>query len=236
MESQVKRRTIGNELANVPRMDIDGRRYGNTLTDDMIALKNPREEVRHTSESYDYLFSPSYDRDFAADNATYNAGQYELPLPVSTQGGTTYNVSPNNPNLNHGFLSRKKNAEDTVSIPDVGDHVSIYDGTPAEEILDLYHRALLERKALKDRENNEDIRADVRYLRSGGMTPHEAGEQWVRDEAEYDPAIGTVVNYNRLSPAQLEQLSKMGVNRPESEDLMGLIHLYQYYVDNLKGK
>ena len=93
-----------------------------------------------------------------------------------------------------------------------------------------YHKYLLERKA----ENDNSIREDVRYIRSNGRTKHSPGEQWLRDEAEYDPYVDTIVNYNMVSPAQLEQLVNMGVNRPESEDLMNKIHLYKYYMDNLR--
>lgn len=39
---RVNKNTIQKELANVPRYDIDGRRYGSTLTDDMISIKNPK--------------------------------------------------------------------------------------------------------------------------------------------------------------------------------------------------
>ena len=90
------------------------------------------------------------------------------------------------------------------------------------------------KKALDKAFDDQSIREDVRYIKSGGRTKHSEGEQWLRDDAEYDPAVDTLVNYKRLSPAQLELLLKMGVNRPESEDLMNYLHLYQFYLDNLK--
>ena len=96
-----------------------------------------------------------------------------------------------------------------------------------EDLLGEYHKALLERQ-------DDGIREDVRYIRSQGRTKHSPGEQYVRDEAEYDPSVDTLVNYNRLSPTQLEMLVNMGIDRPESEELMGLINLYRYYMDNLK--
>ena len=47
-----------NELANRPRYDIEGdRRYGNTLSDDMFALKNKNYQG-HTPESYEYFNDP----------------------------------------------------------------------------------------------------------------------------------------------------------------------------------
>jgi len=37
---------IINELSNRPRYDLDKRRYGNTLSDDMFAIKNPGTGTR----------------------------------------------------------------------------------------------------------------------------------------------------------------------------------------------
>lgn len=86
--------TIQNELANKPRYDIDGRRYGNTLTDDMISIKNPQIGNRHTPVSYDYFTTPSHLNDFAEDNAatplTVPAAQLEqlVKMGVATNNET----------------------------------------------------------------------------------------------------------------------------------------------------
>ncbi|MBO4781257.1 MAG: hypothetical protein J5522_02580, partial [Lachnospiraceae bacterium] len=81
---RVNKNTIQKELANVPRYDIDGRRYGSTLTDDMISIKNPKIGNRHTPVSYDYLndkdnwvedhaIPPDFVTNLDLDNNSYEA-------------------------------------------------------------------------------------------------------------------------------------------------------------------
>lgn len=204
---------IQRELSNAPRIDLDRRRHGNTLTDDMIAIKNPRSESTHLDSSLLYNNVPFYN-------------EYE-DLPFSVNFGT--NSSPTN--RSDRLISRKKHI--TEGNGDVFAEDSLYDGTPMEDVMAQYQKMLIDRKERMASRNNEDIRSDVRYLRSGGNTYHDPGEQMPRWDAEYDPAVGINVDYSKLSPAQLNELVKMGVNRPESEDLMNFIHLYQYYLDNL---
>lgn len=220
--SKIEEKTIMYEAGNVPRYDIDGNRYGSTLTDDMIYLKNPRLKLgidRHAPTSLPYFTRSDYLDDFAQDNTE----PYPNPVNPTVSQGATVN--------SQGILSRKKNIDYSA---DGGAYTQgeagLYDGTNMEDVMGQYHKYLLERKA----QNDNSIREDVRYIRSNGITKHSPGEQWLRDEAEYDPYVDTVVNYNMVSPAQLEQLVNMGVNRPESEDLMNKIHLYKYYMDNLR--
>ena len=79
--------------------------------------------------------------------------------------------------------------------------------------------------------------AQVDQLSTNGAMAEKFGEaptsQNPRYDANYDYYTGTLVNYDRLSPAQLTQLAKIGVERPimeeddASADLMGLVNLYR---------
>lgn len=182
--SNVEQQTIELEASNTPRFDIDGQRYGNTLTDDMIYLKNPRTKRgidRHAPTSLPYFTRSDYDRNFALDNAE----KYSHSISPTLSNNV-------NPMFNAPTLGEQKSSNNPI-----------------------YHTYGMEGNI-------------------SGRTKHSEGEQWLREDAEYDPAVDTLVNYNRLSPAQMELLIKMGVNRPESEDLMNNLHLYQYYMDNLR--
>ena len=254
--SNVEQQTIELEASNTPRFDIDGQRYGNTLTDDMIYLKNPRTKRgidRHAPTSLPYFTRSDYDRNFALDNAEkyshsasptlsnnvnpmFSAPTFGEQKPSNNPIYHTYGMEGNiNGANNHGFIGRKKNIDYSVSSePYVTEEAGYFDGTDMEDLLGEYHKQLLEKKALDKALDDQSIREDVRYIKSGGRTKHSEGEQWLREDAEYDPAVDSLVNYKRLSPAQLELLLKMGVDRPESEDLMNYLHLYQFYLDNLK--
>lgn len=248
MRTNLEQRTIELEAANVPRYDIDGKRYGSTLTDDMIYLKNPRLKLgidRHAPTSLPYFGRSDYLENFALDhteeyptsptqsvdiNPMFSAPTFGDQIPSNKPIYHTYG----NEN-NHGFISRKKNIDYSVSdAPYATEEAGYFDGTGMEDLLGEYHKQLIERRALDKALDDQSIREDVRYIKSGGRTKHSEGEQWLRDDAEYDPYVDTVVNYNMVSPTQLEQLVNMGVNRPESEDLMNKIHLYKYYMDNLR--
>ena len=209
--------TIQRELSNAPRIDLDRRRHGNTLTDDMIAIKNPRSGSTHLDNSLLYNNVPFYDD-------TY------INLPTSVNFGT--NSTPTN--TSDRLISRKKHITERAG--DIFTEDGLYDGTPMEDVMAEYEKMLIDRKERRASRNNEDIRSDVRYLRSGGNTYHDPGEQMPRWDSEWDPAVNANVDYSKLSPAQLNELVKMGVNRPESEELMNFIHLYEYYLNNLKGK
>jgi len=66
-----------------------------------------------------------------------------------------------------------------------------------------------------------------------------------RMDAEYDSYLDTLVNYSALSPETLRMLTQMGVNRPETDAVLGygeddandelnsMISLYRYYLENL---
>lgn len=231
---RVNKNTISKELSNVPRLDLDKRRYGNTLTDDMIAIKNPRGITQHTPVSYDYLNDKDNwveDHTIPPDFVTF------LDLDHNTWQDVHENQTPT---VSPGAarLSRKKFVTDEVSVPHSRDNEreSIYQTGAEEELMGLYTKALLDRKALKDLQGmvstGGSIIDDTRYLKTGGRTYHEKGEQMPRWDAEWDPAVNENVNYNLLSPREIEQLYKMGVNRPESENLMGILKSYDYYVKN----
>lgn len=223
-----KETTARLELNNTPRYDITGERYGNTLSDDMFSLKSP-SYGKHTPESYDYFTRGGYWDDFAADEAA----TYPLPSGLSNLGvpSTTFSSAPSDYGNNHGIISRK--AYTDYEAPGgvyVDTDSSVYDGTSMEDIMGEYHKLLAEKRGREDLRNG--IRRDSLYEKSGGRTFHDKGDQWLRDDAEMDPAVGELVNYGMLSPAQLEQLVKMGVNRHESEDLMAYINLYRDYLEN----
>ena len=89
--------TAINELANRPRQDINGQRYGNTLSDDMFSVKNPSLPNRHTPESIEYFNQPTVEA--APQTWEPAAGWNPLaavsgPLPVLER---------------NGLVSRKKN-------------------------------------------------------------------------------------------------------------------------------
>jgi len=88
----------------------------------------------------------------------------------------------------------------------------------------------------------------MRALNTGSDRPFQ--DMSSRRDAEYDPYLSEVVNYNAMSPTTMEQLAKMGVNRPTrdqyeelglpytdldddaNESLRGLIWLYRYAMEN----
>ena len=89
--------TAINELANKPRQDINGQRYGNTLSDDMFSVKNPSLPDRHTPQSIEYFNQPTVEA--APQTWEPAAGWNPLaavsgPLPVLER---------------NGLVSRKKN-------------------------------------------------------------------------------------------------------------------------------
>jgi hypothetical protein len=63
-----------------------------------------------------------------------------------------------------------------------------------------------------------EARQRVNDLSTEGMMEEKFGDipstQSPRRDAEYDPYLGTDVNYGAMSPRTMEMLAKMGVNRP----------------------
>lgn len=218
-------RTAINELQNRPRYDIDRRRYGNTLSDDMFALKNLERENQHTPESYEYL-----ERQIEEPTTTWEpaSGWGEIP-------------SLKNENL----VSREKflgdegipieTRRDWSLLDDIMEFPENYTQEQVKWAEDLRNKneALNRVNDLK----TESLREDMAAQRGG---ERDYQEQSVRRDAEYDPYLEAVVNYARLSPQTLGMLTKMGVNRPEmdpgiengSETLNNLIALYRYGIEN----
>lgn len=206
--------TVQNELANKPRYDITGERYGNTLSDDMIYMKNPRtytEDIpdKHTPESYEYFAQPKGN----AGAGAYIPTTYDLPV---LNGNYTYQNEGDRP------FGRKKNVTDSDKEWYVGEDVWEFLDSPGEVI--NYYDAL-RNLAQIDQLSTEGVRYE-----KFGQAPV---SQDPRYDANYDYYTDSLVNYNRLSPAQLTQLAKMGVNREITEendasaDLMGLVNLYR---------
>lgn len=191
--------TAINELANKPRQDINGQRYGNTLSDDMFSIKNPSLPNRHTPESIEYFNQPSID---AAPTGMAPAAGWN-PLPVLE---------------NSNLISRKKNVTGD-SLPwevykDWGltDDILEFPEYYTQEQLD-WASALRDKREAAQRVNDlstEGIRSE-----QFGNAPTDMSSY--RD-AEYDPYLGTNVNYSAMSPRTMEMLAKMGVNRPSVED------------------
>ena len=209
-----KEPTVQNELANRPRYDITGERYGNTLSDDMIYQKNPRTykedfSNKHTPESYDYFAQPKGN----AGAGAYTPTTYDLPV---LNGNYTYQNEGDRP------FGRKKSVTEDGSGIELGEDVWEFMDPPTE-VVNYYD-------ALRNLAQIEQLSTEGERYEKFGQAPV---SQDPRYDANYDYYTGSMVNYNRLSPAQLTQLAKMGVNRPimeeddASADLMGLINLYR---------
>jgi hypothetical protein len=191
--------TAINELANRPRQDINGQRYGNTLSDDMFAIKNPSLPDRHTPQSIEYFNQPVVER---PSTQAWEPAAGWGPLPV----------------LNAGLVSRKKNVTGD-SLPwevykDWGltdDILEFPDDYTQEQV--AYAEALRDRREAAQRVN--DLSTEGMMGEKFGNVP--TTQSSYRD-AEYDPYLGTNVNYGAMSPETMEQLARMGVNRPTVED------------------
>lgn len=223
----VNRNTIRNELANVPRYDIDGRRYGNTLTDDMIAIKNPKIGNRHTPVSYDYLNDPLWGHEPAhiVPDVVTNMDLDHTYGDIHPSEGMVDKIG--DPRINHGFLSRKKFISGEA--PVVADHETNFTNPAEEDAMAAYHQAMYDKKALEDLQGNYptggSIVDDTRYIKSSGNTFHEPGRQLPRWDAEDDG-----INYNRLSNRVLDILAKDNVQRPDNEYISALIKLRRQYL------
>lgn len=220
--------TVQNELGNVPRYDIDGRRYGNTLSDDMFAMKNPVNRAnQHTPESYDYL--PSAPLDLTPVSDDYN-GVSAVPRPLGRDG----------------LISRKKVLGDPSTALDWGtydiDYAELEDDWSQQ--MARYHALLQQQGELANSYGKgNDLSDDMKYIKSNGRyKDHDEGYQTPRYNADYDPYVGTTVNYEDMSPQTLRQLTLMGVNRPvampgmnvdnANDTLRSMIKLYQYGLEN----
>ncbi len=191
--------TAINELANKPRRDITGERYGNTLSDDMFAIKNPSLPDRHTPQSYEYFNQPVVPE---VNTQAWEPAAGWNPLPV----------------LNAGLVSRKKNVTGD-SLPwevykDWGmtdDILEFPDDYTQEQV--AFAEALRDKREAAQRVND----LSTEGIRSEQMGNAPVSQSAYRD-AEYDPYLGTNVNYGAMSPETMEMLARMGVNRPAVED------------------
>lgn len=204
--------TIANELANRPRYDLDGRRYGNTLSDDMFAMKNPNYQG-HTPESF------SYYKDQMGSS---------LPALEQTEIDPYEELLKRYPLLAGGderLLSRKKNITgdsiDWETYPmdwTIGDDVLEFPDNYSQEALEA---ALAQRDYVENQQKINDLATDslrADMLSEKGGAYHDPQDQWLsRRQSEFDPYLGTPVNYEALSPATLQQLAKMGVNRSDEQ-------------------
>lgn len=192
--------TAINELMNRPRQDITGERYGNTLSDDMFSIKNPSLPDRHTPQSYEYFNQVVPE---VSTQAWQPAAGWNGPLPV----------------LNENLVSRRKfigdgsplalAANKEWSLTD--DILEFPDDYTDEQV--AFAEALRDRNEARQRVND----LSTEGLRNEQMGNAPVGQSAYRD-AEYDPYLGINVNYSAMSPETMEQLAKMGVNRPHVED------------------
>lgn len=224
--------TAINELQNKPRYDIDKRRYGNTLSDDMFAIKNANRPNQHTPESYEYFgqTKPSVEQTMAPA-AGWDGVNQQIP---SLKG-------------EHGLVGRNK----VVS----GDSVpwEVYkDWGLTDDILEFPENYSQEQvNWAEDLRNKRELAETAAELSTDSLRNEKFGRvsddmSLRRDSLDDSYLDGALVNYDRLSPATLEQLAKMGVNRPiqetdinqvtSNEDandyLMSLINAYKYAMEH----
>lgn len=224
--------TAINELQNKPRYDIDKRRYGNTLSDDMFSIKNANRPNQHTPESYEYFgqTKPSVEQTMAPA-AGWDGVNQQIP---SLKG-------------EHGLVGRNK----VVS----GDSVpwEVYkDWGLTDDILEFPENYSQEQvNWAEDLRNKRELAETAAELSTDSLRNEKFGRvsddmSLRRDSLDDSYLDGALVNYDRLSPATLEQLAKMGVNRPiqetdinqvtSNEDandyLMSLINAYKYAMEH----
>ena len=216
-----------NELANKRRNDITGDRYGNTLSDDMFSIKNAgRVPDKHTPQSYDYFNDP--EPIATAQPMEPAAGWNELIPQLSKPREETpvAQYLEANPYLKgeNNLFGRKKVLGDPNSAKDWG---TWNDGWTLEddilEFPDLYtdeQLAWAENKRAEREAANRVNSLGVDDLRAEKLGTYQDPKDWVsRRDADIDYSTGTFVNYGALSPATIEQMAKMGVNKPVDRDI-----------------
>ena len=221
-----------NELANKPRYDLDGKRYGNTLSDDMFSIKNAGRIDRHTPESYDYFNEPVSE---PVQAMTPAGGWAEVmgTVPKLEQNPVNDFLAAN-AYLKNGtdyqgrLFGRNKVVGDPKSALDWGTYKD--DWTLEDDILefpDSYTQeqvAWAENKRAEREAKNRVASLGTDDLRAEKLGTYTDPEDWVsRRDSDIDSTLGTLVNYNALSPATIEQMARMGVNKPvesnpESDD------------------
>lgn len=235
-----------NELQNRPRQDINGQRYGNTLSDDMFSIKNPTLPNRHTPESIEYFNQPTVYTTPAG--MTPAAGWENVgPLPTLNKNedvSLAQSLARKYPLFReNNLVSREKNVTGDSLPWEVYKDWGLTDDIM--EFPDYYTPEQVEwAQALQDRNYNQMIND----LSTRGMMNEKFGNapttQTPRREAEVDTYLDDLVNYDALSPATIEQLVNMGVNRPPHYDpyntgepdasdyLMDLINAYAWAMEN----
>ena len=218
--------TAINELANRPRQDITGQRYGNTLSDDMFSIKNPNLVNRHTPESYEYFNQPTVPE--TNTQAWEPAAGWNGPLPV----------------LNPNFISRQKFVGESAAPLTVNKDWGLVD-----DIMEFPEDYTDEQFAWAEGQRDKRETAQrINDLSTEGLRNEQFGNapttQSPYRDAEVDTYLDNLVNYDALSPATIEQLVKTGVYRPPHYDpyntgepdasdyLMELINAYKWAMEN----
>lgn len=238
-------RTAVNELANRPRYDIDGRRYGNTLSDDMFAMKNPNY-TGHTPQSYGYLNEPVV----SVEQTWAPAGGWnevmDIPTLQKTKAVEQYLAA--NPYLKGASGDFRNRAVGRKKVVGEGDSLpwEVYkDWGLMDDILEFPDNYTQDQvrwaeNVRADREARNRVNSlGIDDLRTEKLGTYQDPSDWVsRRDSEVDSYLNELVNYGALSPATIEQLAKMGVNRPisDAEDDAGeylnfLINAYRRNMD-----
>ena len=234
---------VSKELSNKPRYDLDGSRYGNTLSDDMFSIKNPNYQG-HTPESYDYF----------RDKIPALEEEYQDPFKKLKFMREGLNLDP--------LMGRQKTYGEGVgvelwhepsmetpvgsAVPEMGHLDSLLNNEALEdgEIMPQELQGLLE--AVRGYHQWQDQTSDLgtESLRGDKLGREHTDDMYPRYGAEYDPQTGAYVDFNALSPAQIEQLYKMGVKGQEyvkgenieeenaRRTLNNLLEMYKYRLEN----
>jgi hypothetical protein len=207
---------VQGELANRPHYDASGRRYGSTLSDDMFDIKNGRRGNPETSN-----------HPWIGGLNDYNMG--EVPVLEAPKLQTAIQEYINS--LTTGDIKdrsgRKKfvgEGGNGIVRNDYEDYdPEMYSNPDYEQYLTTLndYNALREKQAiLQGRGTGYDgIGDDVRYIKSGGTTLHEAGWQTPSYAAEYDPLLGTTVSPDRLSPMTAKMIAQ-GMTQDREEPMV----------------
>ena len=199
--------TAINELQNRPRQDINGQRYGNTLSDDMFSIKNPTLPNRHTADSMEYFnqsTAPAVNTQ-ALEQAWEPAAGWG-PLPV----------------LDNSNLVRRRKFVGEGSPLAVNKDWGLVD-----DIMEFPEDYTDEQFAWAEGQRDKREAAQrINDLSTEGLRNEQFGNapttQSSYRDAEYDPYLGTFVNYSAMSPETMDILARMGVNRPQTEDEISL--------------
>lgn len=205
------------ELQNRPRYDLDGRRYGNTLSDDMFSIKNP--EIRpnqHTPESYQDLKEPREIEPPEIYSPALNSPEKIPTLQDYFDNQVTPGVRED---FRDNGISRKKTVTEGI------DGAYRAPWGMVDEILEFpeYYSqdeinwaAARREKEWADKRrydlSTDGMRDDMYFQHVDGYRDESMSP---RRDADIDYYLGgELVNYSALPPETLKQLAKMGVNRP----------------------